>query len=130
MSEMKFTDDNVFIRRLKAEYEKHINNIFGCTFEEYLSAIPGGKKKFYDDCQESFTQGGMAALRYDMKSNIAVMDFICFMKTEDKEWFFEDFVQRAMSLGIGIRRDELVPWNWASINQKDGIVQTAANDID
>ena len=51
----------------------------------------------------------MAALRYDMKSNIAVMDFICFMKTQDKEWFFEDFVQSAMSLGIGIRRDELVP---------------------
>ena len=130
MSEIKFIEDNEFIRRLKAEYEEHINNIFGCTFEEYLSVIPGGKKKFYDDCQESFAQGGMAALRYVMKSNIAVVDFICFMKTEDKEWFFEDFVQRAMSLKIGIRRDELVPWNWASMNQKDGIIQTAANDID
>ena len=72
----------------------------------------------------------MAGLRYIIKSHIAGLDFICFMRTEDKEWFFEDFVERAMSLGIGIRRGELVPWNWSSISSEGGIVQEAANDSD
>ena len=35
-----------------------------------------------------------------------------------------------MSLGIGIRRGELVPWNWSSISSEGGIVQEAANDSD
>ena len=80
--------------------------------------------------KDAYEQGGMAGLRYIIKSHIAVLDFICFMRTEDKEWFFEDFVERAMSLGIGIRRGELVPWNWSSISSEGGIVQEAANDPD
>ena len=123
-------NNNQFIQKLKVEYSKHVYQIFGLTFNEFICAVPGGKQKFHEDCKEAYEQGGMAGLRYIIKSHIAVLDFICFMRTEDKEWFFEDFVERAMSLGIGIRRGELVPWNWSSISSEGGIVQEAANDSD
>ena len=130
MDKAKVSSQNQFLQKLRVEYEVHISRIFGCTFEEYLNVIPGGEKKFYEDCKNAFDQGGMPALRYIMKSNIATLDFMYFMRTEDKEWFFEDFVQRAMSLGIGIRRDELVPWTWSSMSEKEGIIQYAANDVE
>jgi hypothetical protein len=125
----KINEDNKFIKRLQNEFEGHIVDIFGCTFQEYLDIIPGGADKLKEDCQHAFEQGGMAGLRYMMKSSIAVLDFIYFMETEDKEWGFEDFVQRATSLNIGIRRDELVPWTWPSMNNKNGVVQKAVNDV-
>ena len=127
---MKVTGENKFMQKLKEEYACHIADVFGCSFQEYLDVIPGGEEMFYNDCQEAFDQGGMAAVRYVMKTNIAILDFIYFMRTEDKEWFFEDFVQRAMSLGIGIRRDELVPWSWSSMSEKEGIIQYASTDVD
>ena len=130
MIESTANNNNQFIQKLKDEYSKHVYQIFGLTFNEFICAVPGGKQKFHEDCKEAYEQGGMAGLRYMIKSHIAVLDFICFMRTEDKEWFFEDFVERAMSLGIGIRRGELVPWNWSSISSEGGIVQEAANDSD
>ena len=68
-------------------------------------------------------------MRYIIKSHIAVLDFMYFIKTEDKEWYYRDFVERATSLGIGIREDELIPWDWSSINSEGRIVQSASNDI-
>lgn len=130
MLEKLVTDNNKFMQKLKDEYEGHIADIFGCTFDEYLSVIPGGEEKFCEDCEEAFEQGGMPALRYLMKSNIATLDFIYFIRTEDREWYFDDFVQRAMSLGVGISQDELVPWPWSSMSYKDGIIQHAFNDVE
>lgn len=130
MFECNFANDNAFIDKLKDEYSEHVYEVFGLSFDEFVCAVPGGKQKFNEDCKDAYEQGGMAGLRYIIKSHIAVLDFICFMRTEDKEWFFEDFVERAMSLGIGIRRGELVPWNWSSISSEGGIVQEAANDSD
>lgn len=121
---------NQFMQKLKDEYRSHVHEIFGVTFEEFVSAVPGGEKKFNEDCKEAYEQRGMAGVRYMIKSHIAVLDFLYFMKSKDKQWFFEEFVERAMSLGIGIRRSELVPWNWSSISAKGEIVQEAANDTD
>lgn len=119
---------NQFIRRLREEYDAHIHQIFGYTFDEFVNAVPGGEKKFNEDCEEAYEEGGMAALRYIIKSHIAVLDFLYFIKTEDKEWLFEDFVKRATSLGIGMREDELVPWNWTSINSEGRVIEFPAND--
>ena len=35
---------NQFIRRLRDEYDDHIHQIFGYTFDEFVSAVPGGEK--------------------------------------------------------------------------------------
>ena len=40
---------NQFIRRLRDEYDDHIHQIFGYTFDEFVSAVPGGEKKFNED---------------------------------------------------------------------------------
>ena len=120
---------NQFIKRLKGEYNSHILQLFGCTFNEFICATPGGKQKFNEDCLDAFEESGMAGLRYMIKSHIAILDFILFMKTEDKDWYFKDFVERATSLGIGIRKDDLVPWDWSCISSQEGIVQSASNDI-
>ena len=119
---------NQFIRRLRDEYDDHIHQIFGYTFDEFVSAVPGGEKKFNEDCKEAYEEGGMGALRYIIKSHIAVLDFLYFIKTEDKEWYFEDFVERATSLGIGMREEELVPWDWTSINSEGRVIESPAND--
>ena len=120
---------NQFIQQLNDEYSRHVYKIFGLTFDQFICAVPGGKEKFDEDCKEAYEQGGMAGLRYIIKSHIVVLDFMYFMKTEDKEWFFEDFVERATSLGIGMREDELVPWDWRSINSDGRITEIASNDI-
>lgn len=119
---------NQFIRRLRDEYDDHIHQIFGYTFDEFVSAVPGGEKKFNEDCKEAYEEGGMGALRYIIKSHIAVFDFLYFTKTEDKEWYFEDFVERATSLGIGMREEEFVPWDWTSINSEGRVIESLAND--
>jgi len=115
--------NNTFALKLREEFEGHIERIFDCSYEEFLEFYPDGKEEFYKNCNDIFVEKGMPGLRWWIRSEIAMLDFILFMRSEPKEWLFEDFVNRALSLNLGLKSEDLVPWEWHSIHPEKGIVR-------
>ena len=111
------SDDNKFIETIYDDFEQKLYKVFGFGIEDLKKVInkPSTPERegrdLEQDFQRAFEAGGAPQLRWEMNNVIVCLEYVFMSKDMDKLPTYDEWVDHILSLEIGVRREELVPFD-------------------
>ena len=96
---------------LYQEFERNLDRIFGFSvqrFKEFINDDGEMDREF----NEYWASGGEQSLRHMMGIRIACLDYIFMCEELGRDGTFEEFCDRVEELDIGLKREDLVPFDY------------------
>ena len=95
---------------LYQEFENNLDRTFGFSIERFKECIRdnGDMDREFD---EYWSSGGEQSLRHIMGIRIVCLDYIFMSEGLGRDGTFEEFCDRVEELDIGLKREDLVPFD-------------------
>ena len=110
-------DNNKFVDTIYQDFEQKLYKVFGFGIEDLKKIVnqPNTPEKEGRDLdqefKEAFEVGGVPQLRWQMNNEIACLEYV-FMYRKMGRWpTYDEWAHHILSLDIGMKREELVPFD-------------------
>ena len=110
-------DDNKFIETIYDDFEQKLYKVFGFGIEDLKKVInkPNTPERegrdLEQDFQRAFEAGGAPQLRWEMNNVIVCLEYVFMSKDMDRMPTYDEWADHILSLDIGMKREELVPFD-------------------
>lgn len=110
-------ENNIFIHKLFHDFELKLFKVFGFGIEglkKVLDRADTAERSGHcldSNFNKAFAEGGIPQLRWEMNNTIICLEYVYMRSRLGRDATYEEWVEHILSLNIGMRREDLLPFD-------------------